>query len=41
MEVIFILNTLNKLLKLNKINNNCKMVIISSIWEEFTRDNKL
>lgn len=40
-NVIFILNTLNKLLKLNKVNNNCKMVIISSIWEEFTRDNKL
>lgn len=40
-NVNFILNTLNFLLKHNKILNNSKMVIISSIWEEFTRENKL
>lgn len=40
-NVLFILKTLNYLLKCNKINNNAKMVIISSIWEELTRDNKL
>lgn len=40
-NVTFILNTLNKLLILNKLNKNCKMVIISSIWEEFTREDKL
>jgi NAD(P)-dependent dehydrogenase (short-subunit alcohol dehydrogenase family) len=40
-NVTFILLTLNLLLKHNKINNNAKMVIVSSIWEEFTRENKL
>jgi NADP-dependent 3-hydroxy acid dehydrogenase YdfG len=40
-NVTFILNTLHFLLKHNKIMNNSKMVIISSIWEEFTRENKL
>jgi NAD(P)-dependent dehydrogenase (short-subunit alcohol dehydrogenase family) len=40
-NVSFILNTLNYLLNNNKINNNAKMVIISSIWEESTRPNKL
>ena len=40
-NVTFILNTLNKLLRLNKLNKNCKIVIISSIWEEFTREDKL
>ena len=40
-NVTFILNTLNVLLKENKIVDNSKMVIISSIWEEFTRENKL
>jgi len=29
------------LLKNDKINNNAKLVIISSIWEELTRENKL
>jgi NAD(P)-dependent dehydrogenase (short-subunit alcohol dehydrogenase family) len=29
------------LIKNNKINDNAKMVIISSIWEEFTKENKL
>jgi NAD(P)-dependent dehydrogenase (short-subunit alcohol dehydrogenase family) len=40
-NVKFILVTLNFLLKNNKINNNAKMVIVSSIWEELTRENKL
>lgn len=40
-NVLFILKTLNFLLKHNKINNNAKLVIISSIWEELSRDNKL
>lgn len=40
-NVSFILNTLNFLLKENKIINGAKLVIISSIWEEFTRENKL
>jgi len=40
-NVLFILKTMNYLLNHNKINENAKMVIISSIWEELTRDNKL
>jgi NAD(P)-dependent dehydrogenase (short-subunit alcohol dehydrogenase family) len=40
-NVTFILNTLNALLKANKLLNNAKLVIISSIWENFTRENKL
>jgi NAD(P)-dependent dehydrogenase (short-subunit alcohol dehydrogenase family) len=40
-NVTFILNTLNFLLKNNKINDGAKMTIISSIWEELSRDNKL
>jgi NAD(P)-dependent dehydrogenase (short-subunit alcohol dehydrogenase family) len=40
-NVGFILNTLNFLLRENKINNNAKLAIISSIWEENTRKNKL
>ena len=40
-NVSFILNTLNILLKKNKILEGSKLVIISSIWEEFTRENKL
>lgn len=40
-NVTFILKTLNYLLVNNKINDNAKLVIISSIWEEFTRENKL
>lgn len=40
-NVSFILNTLHYLLDNNKINNSSKMVIISSIWEESTRPNKL
>jgi NAD(P)-dependent dehydrogenase (short-subunit alcohol dehydrogenase family) len=40
-NVKFILITLNYLLINNKINNGGKLVIISSIWEEQTRKNKL
>jgi NAD(P)-dependent dehydrogenase (short-subunit alcohol dehydrogenase family) len=40
-NVKFVLLTLNYLLNHNKINNNSRLVIISSIWEEFTRENKL
>lgn len=40
-NVSFILNTLKMLLDNNKIQNGSKLVIVSSIWEEFTRANKL
>ena len=40
-NVKFILVTLNKLLINNKINDGAKLVIVSSIWEELTRENKL
>jgi 3-oxoacyl-[acyl-carrier protein] reductase len=40
-NVIFIINTLQTLLKYNKIKNNSNLIIISSIWENITRDNKL
>lgn len=40
-NILFIIKTLNYLLSNNKINNSAKMVIISSIWEDYTRDNKL
>lgn len=40
-NVKFILLTLNFIIKHNKINDNAKMVIISSIWEDYTRENKL
>jgi NAD(P)-dependent dehydrogenase (short-subunit alcohol dehydrogenase family) len=40
-NVNFILTTLNFLLNNNKINPEAKMVIISSIWENFSRENKL
>ena len=40
-NITFILNTLNYLLLKNKIVHGSKLVIISSIWEEFTRENKL
>ena len=39
-NVLFILKTMNYLISHNKINENAKMVLISSIWEELTRDNK-
>jgi NAD(P)-dependent dehydrogenase (short-subunit alcohol dehydrogenase family) len=40
-NIKFILVTLNKLLINNKINDGAKLVIVSSIWEELTRENKL
>jgi len=40
-NVGFILTTLNFLLNNNKIMKDAKMVIISSIWEKFSRENKL
>jgi 3-oxoacyl-[acyl-carrier protein] reductase len=40
-NVCFIINTLNFLLKYNKINNNANLIIVSSIWEHIIRDNKL
>jgi NAD(P)-dependent dehydrogenase (short-subunit alcohol dehydrogenase family) len=40
-NVTFIINTLNFLLTNNKLNYGSKLVIISSIWEELTRENKL
>jgi len=40
-NVVFITKTLQFLLDNNKINDNAKMVIISSIWEKHTRENKL
>ena len=40
-NVLFIIKTLQFLLINNKINNNAKLVIISSIFEEFSRNNKL
>ena len=40
-NVTFILETLKILIDNNLINDNAKMVIISSIWEYCTRKNKL
>jgi NAD(P)-dependent dehydrogenase (short-subunit alcohol dehydrogenase family) len=40
-NILFILNTLNFLIKEGIVVENSKMVIVSSIWEELTRDNKL
>jgi hypothetical protein len=40
-NISFILNTLQFLMSKRNINNNAKMVIISSIWENFSRENKL
>lgn len=40
-NVSFILTTLNFLVNNNKIIKNAKMVVISSIWENFSRENKL
>ena len=40
-NVSFILNSLKILLDNNKILDGSKLVIVSSIWEEFTRQNKL
>jgi len=40
-NVSFILTTLHFLLNNNKIVKDAKMVVISSIWENFSRENKL
>jgi NAD(P)-dependent dehydrogenase (short-subunit alcohol dehydrogenase family) len=40
-NVTFILNSLNCLVSNNIIKNGGKIVIVSSIWEELARDNKL
>lgn len=40
-NVSFILTTLNFLLTNNKIIKDAKMAVISSIWENFSRENKL
>jgi len=40
-NIIFIIETLSFLLKNNKIHIGSKMVIISSIYEDITRENKL
>ena len=40
-NVSFILLTLNFLISNNKINQNAKLVVVSSIWENFSRENKL
>jgi len=40
-NVKFILNTLHCLMSNNKVKNGAKLVIVSSIWEELTRENKL
>ena len=40
-NVSFILSTLNFLLSNSKINQNAKLVVVSSIWENFSRENKL
>lgn len=40
-NVFFIIKTMNYLLKNDKIRDSAKMVIISSIWQNLSRDNKL
>ncbi len=40
-NVLFIIKTLNYMLLKDKINDGCKMVITSSIWENNVKDNKL
>jgi hypothetical protein len=40
-NVGFILKTMHFLVENNKLADGAKMVIVSSIWEEFTRENKL
>jgi NAD(P)-dependent dehydrogenase (short-subunit alcohol dehydrogenase family) len=40
-NVLFIVKTLNFLLTHSKINDGAKLVIISSIWEDVSRNNKL
>lgn len=40
-NVLFILETLGSLLKSKNLNKNCKLVVISSIWQEIARNDKL
>jgi 3-oxoacyl-[acyl-carrier protein] reductase len=40
-NLIFILETTNKLLKINKINSGSQLVVISSVWSQISRPNKL
>ena len=40
-NVGYILKTLQCLIETGKLVNGAKMVIVSSIWEQFTRENKL
>lgn len=40
-NITFILNTLKVLLENDKIKKGSKLVIVSSIWEQLARDNKL
>jgi len=40
-NLIFTIKTLNFLLKNKKINENSKMVVLSSIWEKISKKNKL
>ena len=40
-NVSFILNTLKYLVSNDKLRNGAKLVIISSIWEDLTKENKL
>lgn len=40
-NVVFVVNTLQYMLNQNILNDGGKLVIISSIWEKLSRDNKL
>jgi hypothetical protein len=40
-NVVFIIDTLNSLLALNLLAERCRMVVISSIWQEIARNRKL
>ena len=39
-NVGFIVNSLSKLINLKLLSNNCRLVVVSSIWQEFSRENK-
>ena len=40
-NVVFIIETLNLLLSSNRLAKQCRMVVISSIWQEIARNKKL
>jgi len=40
-NVLFILKSLKKLLSLNKLNANARLCVISSIWQNLSRQNKM